>query len=182
MSKTEFTFKSTRTYITQHSKDINGVILSGTAGSAGLLGKIGIGLTALISSFTGKRSLSPFLNSMSFGTFNNEFKPGRTDFDWLSSVEANVDKYIADPFCGTVFSIGFFNNLTKALEFVNKPINAEKISKELPIYLFSGGKDPVSKNAAQIPTVYPDGRHEMLNEVNYEEVYSDVVEWMKRNV
>lgn len=186
----------TRTYIAQYSQNIDGAILSGTAGSAGLIGKVGKMLTCVISTFKGKRSLSPLLDKMSFGDFNKSFAPNRTKFDWLSSDNSEVDKYVNDPYCGTIFSIGFFNNLMNGLEYVSKLSNAQKVRKDLNMYLFSGGKDPVSKNAKQIPEVfemyknagienismkiYDDARHETLNETIKNEVYADILNWLNK--
>lgn len=184
----------TRTYICQYSQNIDGVILSGTAGSAGALGKIGKALTCIISAIKGKRSLSPLLDKMSFGDFNKSFAPNRTKFDWLSRDNSEVDKYVNDPYCGTVFSIGFFNNLMNGLEYANNIKYAQKVRNDLPMYIFSGGNDPVSKNAKQIPDVfemykkadindifmkiYDNARHETLNETNKKEVYADVLNWL----
>jgi alpha-beta hydrolase superfamily lysophospholipase len=185
----------TRTYIAENSDKISGVLLSGTTGSAGLLGKVGIALTTLIMMFKKKNSPSPLMNKLSFGSFNKGFKPNRTDFDWLSRDTVQVDKYVNDPYCGNIFSVGFFNDMMKGLEFVNKIENTQKIRKDLPIYLFSGSKDPVSKNGKQVNEVfemfkkaglthisiklYPEGRHEMLNEINKNEVYDDVLNCLK---
>ncbi len=187
-----------RTYLTQYSDQVNGAIFSGTAGSAGLLGKVGIRLTAIISSISGKRSLSPLLDKMSFGDFNKPFKPNRTKFDWLSRDDEEVDKYVNDPYCGTIFSIGFFNDMMKGLEYVNNKANAEKVRKDLPVYIYSGDKDPVSKNGSQIKTVYEmykstgisdismklysEGRHEMLNETNREEVFAEIKNWLDSKI
>jgi len=188
----------TRTYILQNSDSVNGAILSGTAGSAGLLGKIGLALTSIIMMFKKKNSLSPLMNKLSFGDFNKAFKPNRTDFDWLSRDNEQVDKYINDRYCGTIFSVGFFNDMMKGLELVNKADSANKIKKDLPIYLFSGDKDPVSKNGKQVKDVfnmyknvgisdvsmklYPDARHETLNETNKDEVYNDVLNWINSKI
>ncbi len=188
----------TRTYITQYSDSISGAILSGTTGSAGLLGKVGIALTGLIMLFKKKDSLSPLMNKLSFGDFNKAFKPNRTEFDWLSRDDEQVDKYINDPYCGTVFSVGFYNDMMKGLELVNKSETANKVRKDLPIYLFAGDKDPVSKNGKQVNDVfemykntgildisiklYENARHETLNETNKEDVYSDVLAWLDSKV
>ncbi|MCF6366857.1 MAG: lysophospholipase [Bacteroidales bacterium] len=187
-----------RTYIIQHSDNVSGVILSGTAGSAGLLGKVGIALTGLIMLFKKKKSLSPLMNKLSFGDFNKAFKPNRTEFDWLSRDNEQVDKYVKDSYCGTIFSVGFFNDMMKGLESVNKKETANKVRKNLPVYLFAGGKDPVSKNGKQVNDVYemyknagisdilikiyPDARHETLNETNNKEVYNDVLTWLNSKI
>ncbi|NPA68038.1 MAG: alpha/beta hydrolase [Chlorobi bacterium] len=183
-----------RTYIADYNDEVNGVLLSGTAGSAGLLGKAGILLTELIMLFKKKDSPSPLMNAMSFGDFNKAFKPNRTDFDWLCRDDKKVDEYVNDPFCGAVFSAGFYNDMLKGLEYVNKKDTASKVRKDLPMYLFAGDKDPVSKNAKGVKEVYdmykdagisditvklyPDARHECLNEINRDEVYEDVLKWI----
>jgi alpha-beta hydrolase superfamily lysophospholipase len=184
----------TRTYLIDHSDRISAAILSGTTGSAGLLGKVGILLTGLIMIFKKKNSPSKLMNQMSFGDFNKSFKPALTNFDWLSRDAGVVDKYVNDPFCGGVFSVGFFKDMMIGLELVNKPENAKKLRKDLPLYLFSGDKDPVSKNGKQVNDVfemykntgmknvkmklYPEARHETLNEINKEEVYNDVLGYL----
>ena len=83
-----------RTYISQYSGEIEGAVLSGTAGSAGLLSLAGSVLTSIIMLFKKKNSLSPLMNKLSFGDFNKSFKPNRTDFDWLSRDNESVDKYV----------------------------------------------------------------------------------------
>ena len=187
-----------RTYISQQSENISGAILSGTTGSAGLLGKVGIALTGLIMLFKKKNSLSPLMNKLSFGDFNKPFKPNRTEFDWLSRDDEQVDKYINDPYCGTVFSVGFYNDMMKGLELVNKTETANKVRKDLPLYLFAGDKDPVSKNGKQVNDVfemykntgisdisiklYENARHETLNETNNKDVYNDVLAWLDSKV
>ncbi len=188
----------TRTYIADYEDKVNGVILSGTTGSAGLLGSVGIFLCKLIMLFKAKNSPSPLMNKLSFGNFNQAFKPQRTDFDWLSRDNKKVDEYIEDPFCGAVFSVGFFYDMMTGLEYVNKRETAEKVRKSLPIYLLAGDKDPVSKNGKQVKDVYAmyknagiedislklyeDARHEILNETNRDEVYQDVLQWLDQHI
>jgi len=188
----------TRTFITDYDDCMSGVILSGTTGSAGLLGKIGIFLTNIIMLFKKKNSPSPLMDSLSFGDFNKAFKPNRTKFDWLSRDEAQVDKYVDDPYCGAVFSVGFYKDMMKGLEYVNKPNIAAKVRKDLPMYLFAGDKDPVSKNGKQVKDVfemyknagvsdismklYEGARHETLNETNKDDVYNDVLNWLNNHL
>ena len=184
----------TRTYLIDHSDKVSGAVLSGTTGSAGMLGKVGLLLTGIIMLFKKKSSPSPLMNKLSFGDFNKGFKPARTDFDWLSRDIIVVDKYVADPYCGSIFSVGFFKDMMTGLEYVNQPETAKKLRKDLPMYLFSGEKDPVSKNGKQVTDVYemykaagitnirmklyPDARHETLNEINKNEVYYDVLAYL----
>lgn len=178
-----------RNFISQTGGSVKGVILSGTAGSAGLLGKAGILLTKILSFFKAKDSPSPLMDKLTFGDFNKAFKPNRTKFDWLSRDEKEVDKYINDPYCGTIFTLGFFKDMLTGLEAANTRKHAEKFPKNLNLHLLAGNNDPVSKNGKQIqevfdlynnvglsPTMklYPGGRHEMLNETNRDEVVKDI--------
>ena len=186
-----------RYYSIEDSSKLKGLILSGTAGHPGVLGQVGKMLTKIIIAFSGKKSPSPLMTKLSFGAYNNQFKPNRTDYDWLSRDENEVDKYVNDPFCGTVFSVGFYNDLLGGLLQVNNEAEIAKTDKKLPIYLISGGKDPVSENGKGIKELnekykkagitdvemklYADARHEILNETNKEDVYNDILDWLNRH-
>ncbi len=187
-----------RTYMFQYGTRINGAIISGTAGSAGVLGDIGMLVANMEIKRKGLRGKSTLLHQLSFGGYNKAFKPTRTDFDWLSRDHAEVDKYSNDPFCGTVFTAGFYRDLLWGLKTIHKKENIGMIPKNLPILILSGDKDPVGKNGKGVSqvyqslknigitniqlTLYPGGRHEMLNETNRHEVYRDVINWMDQHV
>lgn len=184
-----------RDYMFTYAKDINGVILSGTAGGPGFSGNAGIIISKIETLIRGKKAESPIMDKLSFGIFNRAFKPNRSKFDWLSSDNKEVDKYIQDPFCGTIFTAGFFNDLLNGIKKINVPSNIQNIPKNLPVYLFSGAKDPVGNNSKGVKNVfkayekaglknlsikfYKKGRHEMLNEVNRKEVYNDIIKWLE---
>ncbi|MGV8057502.1 MAG: alpha/beta hydrolase [Smithellaceae bacterium] len=181
-------------YIARWGSGLKGAILSGTAGPADFLSVIGQGIAYLEKLRLGKTGRSRLLNTLSFGSFNRQFQPARTDFDWLSRDAKEVDKYIADPFCGGIFPATFFFDLLKFVRQLHKPDQLRKIPKDLPLYFFSGGKDPVGANTAGVKKLiqiyqklgiedlqfkfYEDGRHEMLNEINRETVIADVIKWL----
>jgi len=183
-----------RNYIFLFGKEIKGVILSGTGGNPGLLGKIGHFIAKRESRNKGKKFRSPLLKKLSFGKFNNAFKPNRTEFDWLSRDDAEVDKYVDDPYCGGDFTAGFYEDLLSGINAINNTKNIKKIPKNLPVYLFSGAMDPVGNKGKGVKQVfksyqkagirdvtmklYENGRHEMLNETNREEVFKDVLTWL----
>jgi alpha-beta hydrolase superfamily lysophospholipase len=183
-----------RDFVFDHGAEVKGVIFSGTVGDPGFMGKIGLAVAKLIARFKGRRHPSPLLTKLSFGEFNKPFKPNRTEFDWLSRDEAEVDKYVADPFCGAVFSAGFWVDFLRALNGLLDPKRVDQIPKDLPVLLFSGEQDPCGANTKGVKQVrdfyleagltdvtckfYEGGRHEMLNEVNREEVYADVIAWI----
>ena len=184
----------TQRYIMLYGEELKGAILSGSNGKQGIMLHIAQFLAKIEVLKKGRRAKSEILNKMSFGNYNKAFKPTRTEFDWLSKDAAEVDKYIKDPFCGTVFTGGFFYDfLTGLIEIENKR-NIAEVPKELPIYIFSGEKDPVGNQGKGVIQLfdtykeigikdvtyklYKDGRHEMLNETNREEVMSDVIAWL----
>ncbi|NLM13885.1 MAG: alpha/beta hydrolase [Epulopiscium sp.] len=184
-----------RDYIIRYSDRIKGVILSGTSGSLGIRGILGQILVWLEMKIKGPKAPSPLMYKLSFEAFNDKFQPAKTHFDWLSRDEEEVDQYIKDPFCGGVFTTSFFNDLIRGTRTINIQENINKVSKELPIYIFSGEMDPVgnySKGVQEVYNqfkkagikdvsikIYANGRHEMLNEINKYEVYKDILNWIE---
>jgi alpha-beta hydrolase superfamily lysophospholipase len=189
---------ATQRYIMLYGKELKGTILSGSNGSAALLHNLGFIVSGFEVKKNGRKTKSIRMNHLSFGTFNQAFKPNRTEYDWLSRDNAEVDKYIADPYCGGVFTAGFFYDFMKGLKTLDKRKNVELVPTNLPIYIFSGEKDPVGGAGKGVKKLYdtykkcgisdismrlyPDGRHEMLNELNRDEVMLDVVEWLDSKI
>lgn len=181
-------------YIGLHGRDIEGVILSGTSSSPGPIINIGIRIAKREMAKNGPRAKSPKLNDMSFGSYNKKFSPNRTQFDWLSRDEEEVDKYVKDPYCGTVFTTSFYYDFFRGLKETFKRRNMERIPKDLPLYIFAGDKDPVGNMGKGVLRLiktyqnlgmedmsyklYEDGRHEMLNEINRDEVMADIIRWL----
>ena len=188
----------TRHLISMKGKPIQGTILSGTAGDPGALGNIGIFIANLSSMLSGRKKRSSLLTSLSFGQYNNGFKPNRTDFDWLSRDEEEVDKYVNDPYCGPKFTAGFWTDFLKGIKIINQKSTYEHTPNELPIYLIAGDKDPVGDNGKGVSAtfeaykkagikdvscdLYKDARHELLNESNREEVTKTLIEWMVKRL
>lgn len=185
-------------YISLFGAELAGCILSGTAGPmpAGLLA--GGSLVANLGSiFKGRRAGAPLANKLSFGSYNDAFKPNRTAFDWLSRDNAEVDKYIADPLCGFLCSYGFFRDLMGAFRAIHSPEALAAIPPNLPIYLVAGAADPVGAARGSVDALaelykglgikdveeklYEGARHEILNETNRDEVTKDILDWLRRH-
>ena len=141
----------------------------------------------------GKRAKPGVLNALGFGAFNKSFRPTRTEMDWLSRDEQEVDKYMADPLCGGLFSAQLWIDLTGGLLEVTSLSAIAKIPAALPVLILGGERDPVggTKGLERLASAYRDtghrdltlkkydgGRHEMLNETNRDEVTSDVLNWV----
>lgn len=183
-----------QSYISLYPESIKGVILSGTAGKQGIMLDLGLQIAKREIRKSGDKMKSRILHKLAFEGYNNGFKPARTGLDWLSRDEEEVDKYINDPYCGTVFTAGFYYDLFKGLKMIHREDIMRRIPKELPIYIFSGQRDPLGKNCKTVLWLirnykkigikdvtyrfYKDGRHEMLNEINRDEVTSDVIVWL----
>jgi alpha-beta hydrolase superfamily lysophospholipase len=182
-------------YICLYGNSIRGVVLSGTSGKMGFIVNIGIVMAAREVRKFGPKARSIKLNSMSFENYNKSFKSTKTDFDWLSRDNAEVEKYINDPYCGGVFTSSFFYDFLRGLKELHKMKNMKNIPKDLPIYVINGDKDPVGSfcktvnmlldayNKLGIKDVshkyYKDARHEILNEINRDEVMQDVIDWLE---
>jgi alpha-beta hydrolase superfamily lysophospholipase len=188
----------TQGYIQKYGAHLQGAILSGSNGDPGPAIKPGIYLAKLISRIYGDRHKSKALTTLVFGSYNNGIKPLRSPFDWLSRDEAEVNKYVIDPYCGTLFTASFFRDFFLFLQEISQVQVLRQIPKQLPIYLFSGSQDPVGLKSKGIMNLiktyeelrledityrlYEGGRHEMLNEINRDEVTRDLLNWLDGNI
>ena len=168
-----------------------GAVLSGSNGRHPVLAAIALRLARLERLRLGPRGRSALLHAAFFANFNRPFRPARTPFDWLSRDPVEVDKYIADPLCGFGSTTQLYVDLLVALGEIATPARQTQIPKQLPIYIFNGGRDPVATNIGRLVAAYqaaglenvtyrayPDGRHESLNEINRDEVTRDLITWL----
>jgi alpha-beta hydrolase superfamily lysophospholipase len=174
---------------------IQALILSASTFSPRMQVRLGRLLAMLVMAHSGSRGKSPLLNRLGFGNFNKRFAPTRTDFDWLSRDAAEVDKYIADAHCGMPLSNRLWHDLLGGLLEVTSLRALRGIPVTLPILITGGESDPVGgrrgqrmlarvyRSAGHLDVslkLYPEGRHEMLNEVNRDEFTRDVLRWIDR--
>jgi alpha-beta hydrolase superfamily lysophospholipase len=174
-----------------------GCILSGTRGPGGAKIALGIPFMNLLAFLRGPRTGSKFARAAADGPYSLPFRPNRTGFDWLSRDEAEVDAYINDPLCGMLCSAGFYRDLVNLLGRIHRKDALRGIRQDLPVYVFSGSADPVGEmgespsalinvyHALKLKDVefvlYPDARHETLNETNREEVNESLLSWILRH-
>lgn len=173
-----------------------GLILSGTGDGQGAAGKAGVRMAALGCLLTGQEAYAEKLQKKMFGGFNKAVEQPRTAFDWLTRDEAQVDAYLADEKCGFLCTNGFYHELLQGIQLANDEKQMNTMRKDLPVYIFSGEKDPVGGMGKGVCRVYdlfqqcgvqdvtmklyPGGRHEMLNELNRDTVMLDLVQWILR--
>jgi alpha-beta hydrolase superfamily lysophospholipase len=185
-------------YIETYRYPLAGCILSGTRGPGGFKAAAGARVMAFLALILGCRRKSRLAWALVDKPFNKPFRPNRTPFDWLSRDEGAVDAYRADPRCGKRCTVGFYRDLTGALCRIHQIKAMEAINRDLPIYVFSGSADPVG-DMGNGPTalvnayrsmgvkdmefvLYPDARHETLNETNREEVMENLLSWLSRHI
>ncbi|HEY8364104.1 MAG TPA: lysophospholipase [Haloplasmataceae bacterium] len=171
---------------------VDGVILSGSNYGTKLI-RLGTFLSKLACIFKGEEAKGKLIEKLSFGSYNKLFKPNRTNFDWLSRNEVEVDKYINDECCGFTCTNRFYYDFFKGLLELSKEHNFKKINPSCPILIISGEKDPVGYQGKGVKVLYnilkkyvndvemklyKEARHEILNELNRNEVYNDIVNWL----
>ena len=167
-------------YLLDHSADVDGVVLTGTAA-------IDV--------------LEPALNldePLDLAMFNAPFEPARTDYDWLSRDEAIVDAYIADPACGFGIDTDSAKLMFAGARRLADPAQVAAMRSDLPVYIAVGEADPVNGGLALLTPLidryraagltdmtirtYPAARHEILNETNRDEVIAELNDWLGRVV
>ena len=172
----------------------DGMIISGTGGKNPLTvpGKI---LINLFIKLKGEKATSKFITGVIFGSFLKKIDNPKTASDWLTRDEEAVRRYREDERCRFHFTLGGYKDLVTIQSLANTGECYEKTNKEIPYLIVSGDMDPVCgwgkdmetiisryKNAGVKDVVlklYKDGRHEMLHELNKEEVYADILSWLE---
>ena len=163
-------------YLLDHSADVDGVVLTGTAAIDLLEGALDLD------------------QPMDLAMFNAPFQPSRTDYDWLSRDEATVDAYVADPRCGFGIDTDSARTMFIGARRGADPAQVAAIRSGLPVYIAVGEADPVNGGLALLTPLteryeaagltdvtvrtYPGARHEILNETNRDEVIAELNRWL----
>jgi len=183
-----------RHYLVLHGATLSGAILSGTTDGGGFQLWLARWLAAFERWRLGADAESAALSWVLFGRANKKFDPGRTGFEWLSRDPAQVDAYVEDPLCGFVVRAGSLCEMFEGLRWERRLEQRVQIPPDLPVYVFVGADDPFNRELVGLRELldsyqsaglrnvdhqfYDGGRHEMLNEINRDEVYRDVVRWI----
>lgn len=183
-----------RQFIERFGEGIKGAIIMGTGYQPTETLSAGIALTAVLRQGRGGHYRNKMLDDMALGSYNKKFEPARTKCDWLTKDEAIVDAYIANPLNQFMFTVNGYYNMFRGIMYCQKKENLEKIPKDLPILVVSGEEDPVGefgkgpKKVAEIYKktgiknvtlkLYPEDRHEILNELDKDVVYEDIYNWL----
>ena len=185
----------TRTYLIRWPGTVDRAVLSGTGQEPAPLVALGKALAGGLCLLRGGDSVSPLVNAMSLGAYNKKFAPNRTGADWISRDEAVVDAYLKDPLCTFMPTVAMFRDMMGGLQYIADRSNLARMDKETPVYFLSGDRDPVGAMGKGVEKVvrmfrkagcrdvsvklYPEGRHEMFNELNRDEVMADLLAWLE---
>ena len=183
-----------RTYLIDYPGTLDGCILSGTGQENALTVAFG----KFVTSLGDPHKVNKLFLNLSLGAYNKKFAPNRTTADWVSRDEALVDKYLADPLCNFRTTAGMNHAMMVGLQYIADKKNLAKMNPDTPVALFSGDADPVGGMGKGVRTVhgffreagckdltmklYPGARHEILNEINREEAYADILGWLDARV
>lgn len=158
--------------------------------------KIGLRFANIISMFNGEKFKSKKIQEMSYRVFNKKIKNPKTDFDWICKNKKTIENYIADPYCGFGFTSSGYSDLFKLNILMNEDESFKNVKTQLPILIVWGENDPCVggkkgikesalvlakagfQNIKQI--VYSNMRHELVNEENYQIVFDDILEFLKK--
>ena len=146
----------------------------------------------------GPKAVSPVLNKLVFGSYNDRVEHPETDFDWLSRDSRAVRAYLQDPDCGFPATTGLLLDLTRGLRMVEDPENLRNMPRDLPVFFTAGSMDPVGDYGKGVERtaeefkkagmkdvslrIYPLCRHELLNEINRQEICEDLARWLEKKL
>ena len=181
-----------RWFAEKYPDALDALVISGTGGPGALM-KMGKAMASGFSKIKGPRYVSGFMVNASMGSYSKGIEDARSKNVWLSRDPAVWEPYDKDPKCTLPLTVSAFRDMLTAHVHVNTPEWAEHLRKDLPVYVYSGDMDPVGEYGKGVRAVeqllrdanledvtmrlYPQGRHEMHNELNKDEVFRDLIAW-----
>ena len=186
-----------RAVLEQYGSTYHAAVICGTGGPE-TPAAAGKALASLLIKLKGERHRSKLVAGIAFAGYNKKFEKGCDKNAWLTRDAAVIEKYNTDPFCTYIFTLRAYHDLFSLVERVSRKEWAGKLRKELPLLVVSGEMDPVGgwgKGVRSVAerlrkagikdltlTLYPEMRHEILNETEHETVWSDVKQWIEQRL
>lgn len=184
----------TLNFVLRHSGRIAAAAVWNANFSAGVLGRLAQAILAIERFRLGSDVPSRILPKLTFGDWAKKIAGRRTDFDWLSRDPAEVDAYMADPLCGWDASVSMWADVFELIFTGADDRNFASVRKNLPFDLVGGAHDPATDGGKAVEVlarrmrrmgfsnlvsrIYPETRHESLNEVNRDVVMQDFAAWL----
>ncbi len=186
-----------REVLARYGNDYSAAIICGTGGPETPAGA-GKLLAKLLILFRGERYRSVLLKRIAFAGYTKKCGKECDPNAWLSRDGEVVARYNADPLCGYVFTLRAYHDLFTLVQTVSRRDWAGRLPKELPLLLISGVDDPVGGFGKGVRSVekrlrdigmddltailYPNMRHEILNEIEHKTVWSDIERWLEQKL
>ena len=188
----------TRNYLLRYGKGIDGVIIMGTGMPPKPVLLTGIALSTIQGLIYGGDHVCKFIDKISFGSYNKRIDMTKEPGNWLSKNEENLMKYAGDPMCSFTFTANGFQTMFRLIYNLHDREKLKKMPPELPVIFLSGEDDPVGDYGKAVKQVYqsfreigmenvqiklyPKDRHEILNELDREDVYGDIYRWILQRI
>ncbi len=184
-----------RNYLIRYGSGITAAIILGTGMQPRAVLKTAKAVAAIQTVFGCAHKKGKLIDKIAFGNYNARIATPKTRADWQTSDEKEVEKFLADPLCGFTFTVNGFATLFELIDRLYDTEALSKIPKELPVLMAAGDADPVGDYGAGVQRAYESlrsvgmtniqlkmyngVRHELLNEVNRQEVMDDIYAWIE---
>ena len=184
-----------RCAISQNDMALDGVIIMGTGQVSPLLTNFSVALAYLGVKVFGGEYTGKFFNRLTLEKYIKIFSKDMKRSDWISRDKAIVDKHMKDKFCQFTPTLSMYLGIFRFVRCACMKKSYHQMKKDLPILLISGERDIVGDFGKMVLKLnylykqagfsqirlrlYPQARHEILNELNYQEVYQDIYHWLK---
>lgn len=187
-----------RRYLMTYGMDLDGCVICGTGSQSRPVLIAGPVVANALRLVFGDRFRSRLLERNAFGTYQKRIPNPRTKSDWMTRDTAIVDWCRSNKYCSFRFALNGYRTLFEVLSFIQKRQNIDRIPKELPLFFIAGGQDPVGHYGRDVRRIsagyekagvedvslkiYQEDRHEILNELDRDLVYRDVLSWLEAKV
>ena len=186
-----------RQYLCEWGSELDGAILLGTGYQPKALVATARALCRVLAVFFGWQHRSKLVANLSFAGYNKGLE-GRTPQDWLNRDAAEVDKYRAEERCMFTFTLNAYYSMFTGILRLHDPAFLGQMPKALPLLFLAGDADPVGEQGRGVQRaidslravgvqnirqkLYPGARHELLMELNRQEVMGDIAHWLNEQL
>ena len=186
-----------RQYLCEYGAELDGAILMGTGYQPKALVTLARTVCRVLAVFFGWQHRSKLVRDLSFLGYNKGLE-GRTPHDWLNRDQAEVDKYRADERCMFTFTLNAYYSMFTGILRLYDPDFLNRMPKDLPLLFLAGDADPVGEQSKGVQRAidslkavgvqnitqkfYPGARHELLMELNRQEVFADIGNWLDQQL
>ena len=186
-----------RQYLCEYGAELDGAILMGTGYQPKALVTLARTVCRVLAVFFGWQHRSKLVRDLSFLGYNKGLE-GRTPHDWLNRNPAEVDKYRADERCMFTFTLNAYYSMFTGILRLYDPDFLNRMPKDLPLLFLAGDADPVGEQSKGVQRAidslkavgvqnitqkfYPGARHELLMEINRQEVFADIGNWLDQQL